>query len=144
MDSQPEINDRMRIILVDWLIDVHTKFDLSLKTLYQKINIIDRFLAVKAVPRRELQLVDDFVCISDSAFTHEQILVMEKIILGKLEWTLIMPTPYVFLVCFIKASVLDQELLVSFHSTIGGEKLKVLYRKYSDPHRGAVTVLLLA
>ncbi|KAF1859129.1 hypothetical protein Lal_00000958 [Lupinus albus] len=54
-------------------------------------------------------LVDDFVCISDSAFTHEQILVMEKIILGKLEWTLIMPTPYVFLVCFIKASVLDQE-----------------------------------
>ncbi|KAE9586337.1 G2/mitotic-specific cyclin S13-6 [Lupinus albus] len=54
MDSQPEINDRMRGILVDWLIDVHTKFDLSLETLYMTINIIDRFLAVKAVPRREL------------------------------------------------------------------------------------------
>ena len=55
--SQPEINERMRAILVDWLIDVHTKFELSLETLYLTINIIDRFLAVKTVPRRELQLV---------------------------------------------------------------------------------------
>ncbi|KAE9586310.1 G2/mitotic-specific cyclin S13-6 [Lupinus albus] len=57
MDSLPKINDRMRAILVDWLIDVHTKFDLSLEILYMTINIIDRFLAVKAVPSRELQLV---------------------------------------------------------------------------------------
>ncbi|XP_019433324.1 PREDICTED: G2/mitotic-specific cyclin S13-7-like isoform X2 [Lupinus angustifolius] len=224
MDSQPEINERMRAILVDWLIDVHTKFDLSLETLYLTINIIDRFLAVKTVPRKELQLVGisamlmaskyeeiwppevhDFVCLSDRAFIHEEILAMEKIILGKLEWTLTVPTPYVFLVRFIKASVPDQELenmahflselgmmhyatlmycpsmvaasavfaarctlnktpiwnetlklhtgysekqlmncaqlLVSFHSTIGGEKLKVLYRKYSDPERGAVAFL---
>lgn len=57
MDSQPEVNERMRAILVDWLIDVHTKFDLSLETLYLTINIIDRFLAIRNVPRRELQLV---------------------------------------------------------------------------------------
>ncbi|XP_019458931.1 PREDICTED: G2/mitotic-specific cyclin S13-7-like isoform X2 [Lupinus angustifolius] len=223
MDSQPEINERMRAILVDWLIDVNNKFDLSLETLYLTINIVDRFLAVKVVPRRELQLlgisamllaskyeeiwppeVNDFVCLSDRAYTHEQILVMEKIILGKLEWTLTVPTPYVFLVRFIKASVPDQELenmshflselgmmqystlmfcpsmvaasavfaarctlnktpfwnetlklhtgyseeqlmdcaklLVSFHSTIGGGKLKVVHRKYSDPQKGAVAV----
>nr|AAC61889.1 cyclin [Lupinus luteus]AAD31790.1 mitotic cyclin B1-3 [Lupinus luteus] len=224
LDSQPEINERMRAILVDWLIDVNNKFDLSLETLYLTINIVDRFLAVKVVPRRELQLlgisamllaskyeeiwppeVNDFVCLSDRAYTHEQILVMEKIILGKLEWTLTVPTPYVFLVRFIKASVPDQELenmshflselgmmhystlmycpsmvaasavfaarctlnktpfwnetlklhtsyseeqlmdcaklLVSFHSTIGGGKLKVVHRKYSDPQKGAVAVL---
>ncbi|KAF7819149.1 stomatal closure-related actin-binding protein 3-like [Senna tora] len=128
MDSQPELNERMRAILVDWLIDVNSKFDLSLETLYLTINIIDRFLAVKAVPRRELQLVgmsamllaskyeeiwpptvNDFVCLSDTAYTEEQILVMEKIILGKLEWTLTVPTTYVFLVRFIKASIPDQE-----------------------------------
>ena len=57
MDSQPEINDKMRAILVDWLIDVHRKFELSPETLFLTINIIDRFLAVKTVPRRELQLV---------------------------------------------------------------------------------------
>ncbi|CAL0332827.1 unnamed protein product [Lupinus luteus] len=105
MDSQPDINEKMRAILVDWLINVHTKFDLSLETLYLTINIIDRFLSVKTVPREELQLVgisamlmaskyeeiwppevDEFVCLSDRAFIHEEILAMEKIILGKLEW----------------------------------------------------------
>lgn len=57
MESQPEINESMRAILVDWLVDVHRKFDLSVETLYLTINIIDRFLAIKTVPRRELQLV---------------------------------------------------------------------------------------
>ncbi|KAK2416568.1 G2/mitotic-specific cyclin S13-7 [Trifolium repens] len=230
MDSQPEINERMRAILIDWLVDVHTKFDLSPETLYLTINIVDRFLAVKLVPRKELQLVgisamlmaskyeeiwppevNDFVTLSDYAYTHEQILVMEKTILGKLEWTLTVPTPFVFLIRFIKAASVpgvlsDQEplenmahflselgmmhyatlmycpsmvaaaavfaarctlnkspvwnetlkmhtgyseeqlmdcakLLTSFHSNVGNGKLKVLYRKYSDPQKGAVAVL---
>lgn len=140
IDSQPEINEKMRAILIDWLIDVHSKFDLSLETLYLTINIIDRFLAIKTVPRRELQLVgvsamlmaskyeeiwppevNDFVCLADRAYTHEQILVMEKIILGKLEWTLTVPTPFVFLVRFIKASVPDKELenMAHFLSELG-------------------------
>ncbi|ESW34046.1 hypothetical protein PHAVU_001G119700 [Phaseolus vulgaris] len=223
IDSQPEINERMRAILIDWLIDVHSKFELSPETLYLTINIIDRFLAVKTVPRRDLQLVgvsamlmaskyeeiwppevNDFVHLSDRAYTHEQILVMEKIILGKLEWTLTVPTTFVFLVRFIKASVPDLELeimshflselgmmnyatlrycpsmlaasavfaarctlnktplwnetlklhtgysqeqlmdcarlLASFHSSVGNGKLKVVYRKYSDPQKGAVAV----
>jgi len=48
--------------------------------------------------------VNDFVCLSDRAYTNEQILTMEKRILGKLEWTMTVPTPYVFLARFIKAS----------------------------------------
>ncbi|KAF7803980.1 G2/mitotic-specific cyclin S13-7 [Senna tora] len=138
--SQPEINERMRAILIDWLTDVHTKFDLSLETLYLTINIIDRFLSIKTVPRKELQLVgitamlmaskyeeiwppqvNDFVCLSDRAYTHQQILAMEKTILGKLEWTLTVPTHYVFLVRFTKASVPDEELenMVHFLSELG-------------------------
>lgn len=57
IDLQPEINENMRAILVDWLIEVHRKFELSPETFYLTISIIDRFLAVKTVPRRELQLV---------------------------------------------------------------------------------------
>lgn len=49
--------------------------------------------------------VNDFVCISDNAYLREQILVMEKTILEKLEWLMTVPTPYVFLVRYIKASV---------------------------------------
>ncbi|KAK3218080.1 hypothetical protein Dsin_012050 [Dipteronia sinensis] len=140
MHSQIEINEKMRAILVDWLVDVHLKFELSPETFYLTINIIDRFLAVKIVPRRELQLVgmsavlmaskyeeiwapevNDLVCIADRVYSHEQILTMEKTILGKLEWTLTVPTHYVFLVRFIKASIPDKELesLVYFLAELG-------------------------
>lgn len=57
MALQPEINAKMRSILVDWLIEVHHKFELMPETLYLTINLVDRFLSVKVVPRRELQLV---------------------------------------------------------------------------------------
>ncbi|RZC20345.1 G2/mitotic-specific cyclin S13-6 [Glycine soja] len=140
IDSQPEITERMRAILVDWLIQVQTKFELSLETLYLTINIVDWFLAVKNVPKRELQLVGisavqmatkyeeiyppqvhNFVFLSGRAYTHEQILIMEKIILAKLDWTLTVPIPLVFLLRFIKASVPDQELenMAHFLSELG-------------------------
>ncbi|KAL4297067.1 hypothetical protein GQ457_12G026570 [Hibiscus cannabinus] len=124
MDFQLDINAEMRSILFDWLIEVHRKFELTPETLYLTMNIVDRFLSMKVVQREELQLVgisamliackyeeiwapevDDFVFISDNAYVREQILVMEKSILDKLEWYLTVPTPYMFLVRFIKASV---------------------------------------
>ena len=57
LDSQPEINQRMRSILVDWLVDVHYKMKFFPETLYITVNIVDRFLAKSEVPRRKLQLV---------------------------------------------------------------------------------------
>lgn len=129
MDSQPEINAKMRGILVDWLVQVHNKFELSQETLYLTINLVDRFLASKATPRKELQLVglgamliaskyeeiwapevSELVFIADSTYTSKQILIMEKKILGQLEWSLTVPTPYVFLVRFIKASMTDAKV----------------------------------
>ncbi|XP_004491216.1 G2/mitotic-specific cyclin S13-7 [Cicer arietinum] len=123
MVSQPDINAKMRSILVDWLIEVHRKFELMPETFYLTLNIVDRFLSTKVVPRNELQLVgissmliaskyeeiwapevNDFVIISDSAYVREQVLIMEKTILRNLEWYLTVPTPYVFLVRYIKAS----------------------------------------
>lgn len=58
MVSQPNINAKMRTILVDWLIEVHNRFELMPETLYLTINIMDRYLSMKkSVSRRELQLV---------------------------------------------------------------------------------------
>ncbi|KAL7177504.1 hypothetical protein ACSBR2_030792 [Camellia fascicularis] len=57
MDSQPEINSKMRSILIDWLTEVHRKFELMPETLYLTINIVDRYLSMNVVPGRELQLV---------------------------------------------------------------------------------------
>ena len=41
-----EINGRMRALLVDWLIQVHSKFQLLQETLYLTVAILDRFLQV--------------------------------------------------------------------------------------------------
>lgn len=57
MIKQTDINAKMRSILVDWLIEVHRKFELTPETLYLTINIVDRFLSIMVVSRRELQLV---------------------------------------------------------------------------------------
>ncbi|KAL6499682.1 hypothetical protein OROGR_027592 [Orobanche gracilis] len=141
MDSQPEINSKMRAILVDWLIEVHKKFELMPESLYLAVNIVDRFLSAKNVPRKELQLVgissmliackyeeiwapevSDFIAISDNAYVREQVLLMEKAILGKLEWYLTVPTPYIFLVRYIKASVPkddEMENMSFFYAELG-------------------------
>lgn len=57
LDSQPDLNSNMRSILIDWLIEVHRKFELMPETFYLTVNIIDRYLSMRIVPRRTLQLV---------------------------------------------------------------------------------------
>ena len=93
MQVQTDINEKMRAILVDWLIDVHHKFKLLPETLFLTVNIIDRYLARHAIHRTKLQLVGvtamliaskyeeiyapevrDFVYITDKAYLKEEIL----------------------------------------------------------------------
>ncbi|PIA59988.1 hypothetical protein AQUCO_00400697v1 [Aquilegia coerulea] len=140
MATQHEINEKMRGILVDWLIEVHNKFELMPETLYLTIHIVDRYLAGRAVSKKILQLVgvsatliaskyeeiwapevNDFVTVADDAYSREQVLAMEKLILGKLEWSLTVPTPYVFLVRYIKAAASDQKMenMVFFLAELG-------------------------
>ena len=44
MKKQVDINEKMRAILVDWLVDVHLKFKLVNETMFLTVNIIDRYL----------------------------------------------------------------------------------------------------
>ena len=57
MSNQADINDKMRAILVDWLVEVHLKFKLMPETLFLTVNLIDRYLALAPVTRKNLQLV---------------------------------------------------------------------------------------
>lgn len=52
--TQPEIKEKMRSILVDWLIDVHLKFKLVPETLYLTVSIIDRYLEMENVSKQHL------------------------------------------------------------------------------------------
>lgn len=49
MSQRTVINERMRAILVDWLVQVHLRFRLLQETLYTTISILDRFLSVSSV-----------------------------------------------------------------------------------------------
>ena len=57
--------------------------------------------------------VKDFVYISDEAYSREQILEMEKIMLNTLRFNLTVPTPFSFLSRFLKAAGASKENQVS-------------------------------
>lgn len=113
---QVDINDKMRAILLDWLVEVHLKFKLRHETFFLTINLIDRYLCKKAIQRTQLQLVGvtsmliackyeeiyapvikDFIFITDKAYTLKEVLAMETEILQTLEYDITMPSSLRFL-----------------------------------------------
>ena len=127
MGHQTDINEKMRAILIDWLIEVHLKFKLMPETMFLTVNLIDRFLERKLVIRQKLQLVGvtamllaskyeeiyapevrDFVYITDKAYAREQILGMEAAMLTALEFRITVPTVYVFLNRYLKVAGADE------------------------------------
>lgn len=51
MERQEDINEKMRAILIDWLVEVHLKFKLVPESLYLTVNLIDRYLEKEQVNR---------------------------------------------------------------------------------------------
>lgn len=116
MDNQPDINMKMRKILVDWLLKVHTKFKLLPETFFLTVNIIDRYLSHTKVTRKVLQLVgvtamhiackyeeiyppesNDFVYITDNAYSKKELLDTEYKILKTLNFDLTFPSCFRYL-----------------------------------------------
>lgn len=116
MKQQNDINEKMRGILIDWLVEVHLKFKLLPETLFLTVNLIDRFLEIKQIMRNRLQLVGvtamliackyeeiyapevrDFVYITDKAYTKEEILQMENDMLAALDYNITIPSPIKYL-----------------------------------------------
>lgn len=54
MERQDDINEKMRSILIDWLVEVHLKFKLVPESLYLTVNLIDRYLESEQVNRQKL------------------------------------------------------------------------------------------
>ncbi|CDY11026.1 BnaA03g46850D [Brassica napus] len=59
--------------------------------------------------------VNDLLYITDNSYQSKQILLMEKTIMGSLEWYLTVPTQYVFLARSIKAANPDPEMENKVH-----------------------------
>ena len=112
MSMQKEINEQMRAILIDWIIDVHFQFNLREETLYMTIFIIDTYLSFHFISRKNLQLLgiscllisckseeiyfpqtNKFVEVTDGAYTKEEMIIMENEVLKQLNFNIIFPTP---------------------------------------------------
>lgn len=155
MINQKDINQQMRAILVDWIIEVHNCFNLKSKTLFQVVYIIDLFLSHKIIKRINLQLLgaasllisfksnevycpslQQFIDLTNSAYTKSELLNMEKEILKTLNFEILFPTAEEFYSIisksynftevqnnlgyyFLDSSLIDYDLLKYKPSTIG-------------------------
>jgi len=116
MSLQPELNWRMREILLDWLHGVSYRFRLKSETYALCAATLDRFLSVRECSRDKFQLVgitclivatkyeethppsiEDFIVVTDRAFSRPSILHMEGCILSSLTFELTVPTVAHFL-----------------------------------------------
>ncbi|KAI1847201.1 hypothetical protein JX266_006741 [Neoarthrinium moseri] len=128
MDIQTEIQWSMRSVLMDWVIQVHGRFNLLPETLFLAVNYIDRFLSVKVVSLGKLQLVgataiflaakyeeincpsvQEIVYMVDSGYSVEEILKAERYMLSMLDFNLGWPGPMSFLRRISKADDYDLE-----------------------------------
>lgn len=126
MDSQTEIDWNMRGIVMDWLIEVHSKFRLLPETLFIATNLIDRFLSIRVVSVQKLQLVgitslfvaakyEEVICpsiahfinMADGGYDVTEMLKAERYLLSTLDFDLSFPNPLHFLRRISKADGYD-------------------------------------
>jgi len=114
--NQPDVTERMRVILMDWLIDVHLKFKLHPGTYFLAVDYVDRYLMCTRGARASLPLVGvcailiaakheeiwppevrECIYISANTYTRDEILQMERDITAALRFRLCVPTPFPFM-----------------------------------------------
>ena len=116
MVSQKELAWSMREILLDWLVQVHARFQFLPEMLFLCMNIIDWFLSAQVVSLAKPQLVgitclfisskvkeivapsvSHFLHCADSSYTKSGILLAERYILKTIDWNLRYLNPMHFL-----------------------------------------------
>jgi cyclin B len=124
MHHQPHINDKMRSILIDWLIEIRQQFrGLKNESLFLTVNLIDRFLEKQVVSTENLQLVGvtamlisckyeeiwpplikDYIFMCDYAYKREQIVEMEMQMLTTLDFNIDFISSHTILERFAKST----------------------------------------
>ena len=128
MENQSDINEQMRAILIDWLVEVHYRFRLKSETLFQTVWIIDTYLSLVEITRAKLQLLgiaslliacksqeiyypqlNEFIDITDGAYAKHELIDMEKKVLKILDFNIVAPTANDFYNIITKAFCFDQK-----------------------------------
>lgn len=128
MKNQKSINNQIRAILIDWLIEVQYKEKFKIETLYQSIWIIDSYLSLKEMEISKFQLLgitallisckynevyypklEEFIQITDNAYKKCELLEMEKEVLKILEFEIASPTSIQFYQIISKIFKFDEK-----------------------------------
>ena len=128
MNIQNDINEQMRAILIDWLIEVHYRFRLKNETLFQTVWIIDTYLSLQQITRAKLQLLGiaslliscksqeiyypqlkEFIDITDGAYIKNELIEMENHVLKILNFNIVSPTSNDFFNIISKAFNFDKK-----------------------------------
>ncbi len=123
---QKTIKPEMRSILVDWVVEVHSRFRLLPETLFLTVNIMDRFMSKEMIEVDKLQLlaissmfvaakyeevfspsIQSYVIVSDNTYSEAEILEAEKFVLQVLDFNMSYPNPMNFLRRISKADNYD-------------------------------------
>ena len=155
LSFQPQVSVYVRNSLVDWLTSLHFSLDLLQPTLFLAVNIVDRFLSVEVVssehdlkqvaivalviackfeenwsPSALTLMEEDEDGYGSTYYSQKQTDAIEKNILQKLGWKLLVPTIHSFLVeIFDSCGYCEQEFkdmafffgevaLNNYHATI--------------------------
>jgi hypothetical protein len=126
-DFQGDVKEGMRSILLEWLVDIHSKMKLQPETLFLTVSLVDRFLSVREVARTELQLLgvtalfmaskfeetyrvpplQDLAYICANTYSVAQILAQESVVLQALDYELHQASPLTFLNLLVQGLGLD-------------------------------------
>jgi hypothetical protein len=128
MDAQKQLKPHMRGILGEWIIGIHRSLRMVPETLFIAMNLVDRFLSVRAISLEKVQLVG-VVCLliaskyeeicapsiqmmlrfSAKTSTVEEIKEAEKYVLKSVKYNLSYSSPITFLRRISKADGFDAE-----------------------------------
>lgn len=111
METQPDLNVKMREIMFGWLVDIHLKWKCNEKTLFRALNIVDQWTSRNPLGRLRYQPlcmtalwiaskleeilcieIRDVVYICDRAYPKEEFYAMER----KMVWVLDLTVPTIF------------------------------------------------
>ncbi|XP_062915574.1 cyclin-F [Mobula hypostoma] len=159
---QKGMNDTMRYILIDWLVEVTSMKDFSSSCLHITVANVDRYLMLRSVPRGRLQLlgiacmvictrfiskeiltIREAVWLTDNTYKYEDLVRMMGEIISALRGKIKTPTILDYAEVLLAISPLERHTIHLFNYIC---ELSLLYTDISvySPAMTAAAVLLLS
>ena len=130
LSRQPHINRQMRLLLVDWMVEVQQQLEFNHEVLYLSVKLLDLYLNKRRIEKEKLQLlggavmfiackfeermppiIDDFIYVSDNAYDRDELIKMEIDILKTVRFDIGVPLSYTFLRRYSKCVKADMRFL---------------------------------